>query len=89
MLVGQFVEPKGDQLTMQRRFRRNVSCMAVCLVGTLLIAACGPAAPSESPSEIQVAAVSQVRTGAQSRQSGTTEAFETVMSVLTSSRCIN
>lgn len=70
-----------------QRFRRRVPCVAIFLVGALLIAACGPATPLSSPAEIQTASVGQIRTAAQSNQE--TEAFETVMTVLTHPRCIN
>jgi len=74
---------------MQRRFNCRVPWLAVCLVGALWIAGCGPVAPTATLLEIQELAVSQVRTGAQSRQSDPVAAFETVMTVLTHPRCIN
>ena len=70
-------------------FQRTVLHIAALLAGALLLAACGPVPSSSALTEIGTSSVSRIKTAAQSNPSDATAAFDTVMSVLTSPRCIN
>ncbi len=73
---------------MHLRFQCNVLFFVALSISTVLLVACGPAAAPknlESPS----VALHQVDTSAPSPQAAEVEAFETVMTVLTSPRCSN
>ena len=65
--------------------------LAVFLVGALLVA-CSPATVLQDATDTELGSLTQVATGAQPQQSSdadVSEQFATVMSVLTSPRCMN
>ena len=74
---------------MKRRTKRKILYTAVCLVVVVLMTACASATSPPSPAENEVASVNEPAKNTQSKQSAEVEAFDTVMSVLTSPRCIN
>jgi len=66
---------------MQQGFRRKVPCLIILLAGMILLAAC--ASVAMPPGEVQTLSLGEAP------NSQETEAFETVMSVLTHPRCSN
>ena len=78
-----------QQLFKRYLSRNSIRWLGVFLFGALTIAACGPEALSVNPSLPEEVAATGIHTGAPSRQPDPTEAFETVMTVLTHPRCIN
>lgn len=74
---------------MKTKSSWGILYVTICLLIALLIAACGSVAPSESLSQAELAMSHEAEVSSQSIQSSEEEAYDTVISVLISPRCIN
>ena len=74
---------------MKRRTNRYVLITAVFLISIIFATVCTSSPITNSTSSIKIVAVDEIGKNVQSKQLAEGEAFDTVISVLTSPRCIN